>query len=145
MFNKKNKINVLVQTLVLFFLLLAIDQFIKYKIHQNGGFYICNEGISFGVPILLIFFWLFLGIFLILTLSYCKNLLNNNQLNKFNLFFLVLIISGAISNAIDRFLFGCVIDFINVNISIIPIFNFADIFIFLGCSFFLLGNITKKH
>jgi len=54
---------------------------------------------------------------------------------------LILVLSGAISNLIDRLYYGCVIDFINLKVW--SIFNLADIFICLGV-FLLIINLKKK-
>ncbi len=53
---------------------------------------------------------------------------------KFKLISLVLILSGAIGNMIDRVTNGFVVDFIDFHYSGFnyPIFNFADIFISVG-------------
>lgn len=56
---------------------------------------------------------------------------------------LVLILSGAIGNLIDRLFRGFVIDFIDVNIFNFPNFNIADISIVLGI-FTLIVIITKQ-
>ena len=54
--------------------------------------------------------------------------------NQKNIFFEILIISGAISNIIDRFLYSGVIDFIDFHINTWhwPTFNIADISIVIG-------------
>ena len=55
----------------------------------------------------------------------------------------IFILSGSISNLIDRLFRGYVIDFIKVNILDFPCFNLADILIFLGVMFILLSYIYK--
>lgn len=56
---------------------------------------------------------------------------------------LVLILSGAIGNLIDRLFRGFVIDFIDINVLNFPNFNIADIAIVLGI-FVLIIVITKS-
>lgn len=56
---------------------------------------------------------------------------------------LVLILSGAIGNLIDRLFRGFVIDFIDINVFNFPNFNIADISIVLGI-FVLIIVITKS-
>ena len=53
---------------------------------------------------------------------------------KFNLVFIILIISGAIGNLIDRVFRGFVVDFISFILfnSQMPVFNIADIFVTCG-------------
>lgn len=114
----------------IFFILSAIfiDQFSKYIIRSYGGFYICNQGISFGMPLpqILIFFIsmaviVFL-LFLILNFKF-------NSLWRIN-YALLLVVSGAISNLLDRLRLGCVVDFISLLSC--PVFNLADAFIVIG-------------
>lgn len=135
-----------------FVFLIITDQLIKYTIRSNGGFYICNRGVAFGLHLP---FWLVLTIelafiffasFLIFPPQADQPLAGNKLLNfKFlnfnfisnfirrsgsNYFPLILILSGTVSNIIDRLCFGCVIDFIDLKIW--PVFNFADSFIVIG-------------
>jgi signal peptidase II len=54
----------------------------------------------------------------------------------------VLIASGAIGNAIDRILYGKVVDFIDFHIEDLhwPAFNLADTIIFIGATLFLYNQ-----
>jgi|WetSurMetagenome_2_1015567.scaffolds.fasta_scaffold869697_1 lipoprotein signal peptidase len=121
---------------VLFFgLLVFIDQSAKRIIRSKGGFYICNSDISWGIQIpqyLFVIFWLLVIAFLII--------LWIKKRSKINAIFILLIFSGAVSNILDRVVFGCVIDFIKI--SIFPIFNPADIFITAG-TILLLAKSAK--
>lgn len=56
---------------------------------------------------------------------------------------LVLIVSGAMGNLVDRFRFGYVIDFIDVRIW--PVFNIADTSITIGTIFLLISFILAGH
>ena len=59
-----------------------------------------------------------------------------------------LVIGGALGNAIDRFLYGAVADFINVTCCEIRnpySFNLADIFIFVGLIGLLIFKFEEKH
>ena len=60
--------------------------------------------------------------------------------------YILLIISGAISNIVDRCLFGFVIDFIDINYMNYHwfIFNAADIFISYGCIRLLYLRFYRK-
>ena len=55
----------------------------------------------------------------------------------------ILIASGAIGNAIDRILYGKVVDFIDFHIEDLhwPAFNLADTVIFIGATLFLYNQI----
>ena len=59
-----------------------------------------------------------------------------------------LVIGGALGNAIDRFLYGAVADFINVTCCEIRnpySFNLADVFIFVGLIGLLIFKFEEKH
>lgn len=68
---------------------------------------------------------------------------NSNKVDFSIIISLILILSGAIGNLIDRLFRGFVIDFIDVNIFNFPNFNIADISIVLGI-FTLIVIITKQ-
>jgi lipoprotein signal peptidase len=113
-------------------LIIALDQMFKYKIRHSGGFYICNSGISFGLVFLPEIFWLISGVFLILTVFYFKFLIEKALFQPFYLPVYIFILGGALSNVIDRLVFGCVIDFFSIGLKFFPYFNMADFAIFLG-------------
>ena len=118
--------------LLLFISLIFIDQLSKFIIRHFGGFYICNSGIVFGikVPALAIYlFWI--AILILIFYIHKKRLLLNS-------YFVILFLSGAISNLLDRLIFGCIIDFIDLRFW--PVFNPADIFICLGAIIVLIRH-----
>ena len=78
-----------------------------------------NQGISFGLWPSNI--WLIINLLLIIYLVNYKS----HSLGKY------LIISGGLSNLIDRIIRGRIVDFINIYHNL-PKFNLADIFISLG-------------
>jgi len=140
---KEKKLNLLYFSFGTSFIII-LDQFIKYKIRQIGGFYICNKGISFGIQIMPIFFGLFVGILFIASLFYFYyNLSKNKTIDLLISISLILIFSGAISNFLDRIYLGCVIDFISIPILNFPIFNIADIAISIG-GLIIFYNIQRK-
>ena len=55
---------------------------------------------------------------------------------------ILFILAGAFGNIIDRIALGYVIDFINIHV--IPVFNFADIFINIGVGLLLIDSF-KSH
>ena len=117
-------------------------------VRSHGGFYICNTGIAFGIEpspkfwgvIILVIAVILLYQIFNFKFSIFKQFTINKYLN-FQSLVLLLIISGAFSNIIDRVYFGCVIDFINLRFW--PIFNLADIFITAG-AILLLSQIIKR-
>lgn len=127
---------------ILFVFVILLDQFIKYKIRQEGGFYICNSGISFGLEINETFFWLSLAFFIII-FFYIHHFYNKEVFSKLSLLSLSLIGAGAFSNIIDRLIFGCVLDYIIIH-PIFPVFNISDISIFLGSCSLLFSLYSKK-
>lgn len=113
--------------------LIIIDQASKYLIRHTGGFYICNKGIAFGITLPEAVFYVFwIAIISIFSVLYLKGKHNNAY---------VLILSGAISNIIDRITYGCVTDFIDLKFW--PVFNLADILITIGVIMLILQ--IKKH
>lgn len=154
------RLNLLLSGLFLVF----IDQLSKYLVRSQGGFYICNEGIAFGIKLpeaiilcLSIALVLFLGYlilkskFEILTeikITKLKNLdlIENLKLKienyKSEKIGIILMMAGAISNILDRVIHGCVIDFIDLKFW--PVFNLADSFIVLGAILLVLGYLKKQ-
>ena len=111
--------------------------------------HIHNFGISFGLFSGQFPYWFFVICGIIVTLIIVYMMLNStNIIEKWGL---TVIISGAISNIIDRMLNGYVIDFIYFHYRDFywPAFNFADIYITLGIllimSQFLKELFTQKE
>ena len=141
--------------------LILIDQLSKYLIRHLDGFYVCNKGIAWGIALPSFFI---LTISIILLVFICLLILNYNFKNFYlieslklkigNSYPVMFILSGGISNVIDRISYGCVIDFINLqfwpasiamrSIAGWPVFNFADIFIATGAIMLILTNLKMK-
>ncbi len=172
-----------IKSALFFISLVAIDQFSKYLIRSSGGFYVCNKNIALGIkaPDYLFFpLWMIIVIALILFLisrSKAQIIPNQVQIKKSskiwildfiwnNLNFeiwhfktdvvaLILILSGAVSNVVDRLFFGCVIDFIDLKfwpasnalpgIAGWPVFNLADIFISSGAILLLVKYLKSYY
>lgn len=126
--------------------LAGFDQFTKYlamnHLKHSGGIeilpgifrleYLENHGAAFGIlqeqwMLLLIFTGL---IFLFLILLYYKIPLQNRYLPI--LAVLVLLLSGAVGNLIDRIFHSYVIDFFYFSLIDFPIFNVADCYVVIG-------------
>jgi signal peptidase II len=115
---------------------ISVDQLFKYIIRFSGGFYICNKGITWGLTFPKLFIILcFILIILVFILKFPPKAdqpwaekIKNYQ--KAITFSVLLILSGALSNIIDRLYYGCVIDFIDLKFW--PVFNIADIYITVG-------------
>jgi len=124
-------------------LIAAIDQFFKHKIRQNGGFFVCNKGISFNFPLPHATFWILL-IFIIFVIGVCFYLYKKSAVSSHFLLSLVLIGGGTASNGLDRLFFGCVFDYVRFPLKYLPLFNLADVSIFLGTCFLLFALLFKN-
>ena len=105
--------------------------------------HIHNFGVSFGFLSGIVSPWILIFIGL-LVVGFITYLMFNSKdlLEKWGLF---IIISGALSNIIDRIINGYVIDFIYLHISNFywPAFNFADIYISIGILMVIINIINK--
>lgn len=126
--------------LIFIFLFLA-DQLTKIAsgfFSDNISFInpICNKHIAWSVPVKPAFFYpLWLAIIFLLIIFFWQK---NDSWTKISLIF---ILSGAVSNLLDRLLRGCVIDFIDIKIW--PVFNLADVYIIIGTATLLIFKILK--
>lgn len=168
-----------INNFIFFAFLIFADQLSKYLIRHSSGFYICNKGIAFGLGFskyLFLLFWLLAIIIIIFILISKFKVQSSNQdqnqkpktfkiwvldfiwnnldfeiwISKISVLPLILVLSGAISNIIDRLIYGCIIDFIDLKVW--PVFNLADVFITLGVILFLFyfykkpdSRLTKKY
>ena len=119
--------------------------FIKYQSIELTSFLsmtpVWNSGISFG-------FFQNSGeigrygftIFAIIV-SFCL-IVSSLKLPRYSSLGFILIASGAIGNAIDRIIYGKVVDFIDFHIEDLhwPAFNLADTIIFVGATLFLYNQ-----
>ena len=135
-----------ISIIIIFFLIIFFDQLSKILVIKNFQLYeslsilpffnltfVVNYGFAFGflnnpslnqIIVILVIFSI---------IAYFLYLLIKTQ-DQFFRFSLILIISGAIGNFIDRILYGFVIDFIDIYLGSYhwPAFNLADSSITLG-------------
>lgn len=127
--------------------LFVLDQLLKYLAKNNPDFsvyliknyfgweYFANLGIAFSIPVPISIVLIATPLFLLwLILSVLK------EKHKDKFLALSLIAAGALSNFIDRMLFGYTIDYIRIFTAVI---NVADIMIFSGI-LMLLSQKGKK-
>lgn len=108
-----------IKLLLIFFVIIALDQLSKYFFVIN----VCNSGVAFGFGKNITFLIPFL---VLVTVSYLFLKSSDKRLRiAFSL-----ILAGGVSNLIDRAFFGCVRDFISL--MSFPVFNLADASITLG-------------
>lgn len=118
--------------ILLLSLFFVIDFFIDNKIRLLGGFYVCNKNISFNLSISPFLFW-FIFCALISFLFYLiRGKFYKQEPSIVVVYFFFI---GVLLNITDRLLYGCVIDYINVPIFSLPLFNVADILITIGAVF----------
>lgn len=134
--------------------LIFIDQFSKFIIRlrqpADGGFYICNKNIAFGIPLPELIFWPIIVIIVILLflefrkcfMPICVSDGNQSSLRRPNPLYLAIALAGILSNLIDRLFFGCVIDFIDLKFW--PLFNLADVMIVMGAILLIIQNFNTK-
>ena len=152
-FGTLNLISILIIFIVLdyFTKLWALETlFIEYKSIKLTSFLsmtpVWNSGISFGflqdtgkigrygltIFAFLVSIWLILSSF---------------KLPRYSSLGFILIASGAIGNAIDRIIYGKVVDFIDFYIEDFhwPAFNLADTIIFIGACLFLFNQFFTSE
>ncbi len=108
-----------------------VDQFLKFlAVRLNLA--VINKGIAFGLfksfqnyPLLILAI-LIIGLFLFL-LAVCK-LLAHRDGKK--IFYLALVLTGGLSNLLDRWIYGGVVDYLHL--PRLPSFNLADLAINIG-------------
>jgi signal peptidase II len=118
----------------LFVALVALDQITKYIASPS----LCNKNLAWNLPLssgVFYFVWLIIVTALIYALVRTTSLQQK--------MFLTLILTGAISNILDRVFFGCVRDYIDLKFW--PVFNLGDIYITIGIMLLLLNLINTSR
>lgn len=156
MIKKIDKKDILI--IVITVLIILIDQLAKFfiiknlynnsKVIINGVLnftYVENTGGAYGIGNNNIIFYILINVIVIGLLA--KFILSKKEeVNKFVLISMSLIMAGGIGNLIDRIYRGYVIDYIDINpLFKYPIFNFADICIVLGIIYIGINLIIHKE
>jgi signal peptidase II len=124
----------------LFVALIGIDQLIKYIIMHVGHVEIlCNYGVAFGLILPQIAFFTLWGAIMAFVIYYWYTKRSASVSRQLPF---VLIVSGGVSNMIDRILCGCVIDY--VPFLTISSFNFADALISFGAFLWLRQLFVER-
>lgn len=162
--NHTNKLNIsgkivgiYLPAILSFCLLVGIDQFVKYLVYSKMELhssivvwqdifeihYIQNSGAAWGLfenkQVLFIIssiLVLFIGIFL-----YIKCI--NRDIFKDIRMLIILILSGAVGNMIDRIRFQYVVDFLYFKLIDFPVFNIADCYVTIGFIFLIILILFK--
>jgi len=138
-------------------IIVTIDQFTKMLIKQYmqerdsiaviGEIlkltYVKNPGMAFGIQIGgRLFYTVFASIACVIILAALFRLKPENFSARFAL---ATILGGAAGNLIDRFIYSEVVDFIDVRVIHWPVFNFADIAVFIGMIILIAIVIFEKN
>lgn len=135
--------------------LILIDQITKYIVSiqlQNGReidiiknifslSYVENRGIAFGMMQGGRWFFVIFTILILLAYIYYYNKVLKYKKDIFYNISLILIVSGAIGNFIDRVHLGYVIDFLYFKLINFPVFNLADIYVVIGAILYVIVNL----
>lgn len=106
--------------------------------------YVCNKGVSFGLLNSISHGHIFLSLVAVLiSIFFIRMLVKTND--KSEIVSLILILSGAFGNLIDRVQNGCVTDFLHVYYRSyhFPVFNVADCFVTLGAIILIISEAKK--
>ncbi len=147
--------------LIVTILLIAIDQITKYIALINlkpisstvfiKGFmdftFVENRGAAFGILEGQRWFFVVITVIISVAIIYAFLKLPNKKEYMYLRVSLVLILSGAIGNVIDRFFRGYVVDFFEFTFINWPVFNVADIYVVVGTMLFafLLLFVIKEE
>ncbi len=147
--------------LIVTILLIAIDQITKYIALINlkpisstvfiKGFmdftFVENRGAAFGILEGQRWFFVVITVTISVAIIYAFLKLPNKKEYMYLRVSLVLILSGAIGNVIDRFFRGYVVDFFEFTFINWPVFNVADIYVVVGTILFafLLLFVIKEE
>ena len=147
----------IVPAIISVMLLTALDQLTKYLITSNMDLYdsipiisgvleihyIRNAGMAWGMlQNKQIIFYICTIIFIALAGAFYIRLAKINKYKEMRIV-IVIIISGAIGNFIDRIRFKYVIDFIYFKIINFPVFNVADCYVTIGVFLLMFLFIFK--
>ncbi len=120
---------------------MIVNAWLNFEVHWNRG--ISFGWFSFSSPGK--FFLLSLAIIAVICL-FCLYVWGQHQQGK-PLYFEMLVLTGALSNLVDRLKFGAVLDFIDFHVGAwhFAVFNFADICISLGIIGLLLLQVKELY
>lgn len=104
--------------------------------------YVPNPYIAFSIPLSGLFLNIIIISAILSLIYYIIYLIIAKKNLKALIFPLTFILFGAISNILDRLLYGFVIDYFDLHY--FTIFNIADIMIFFGVIFVLFYNLHKS-
>ncbi len=133
-------------------LMLALDQTVKYwafsalrpqhtvALIENVFHltYVENRGSAFSLFASLNFRWIFVALAIAITVVIFFMLKRRVLQTALGSWSLVLVAAGALGNAIDRVVYGFVVDMFDFCLIHFPVFNIADIWICVGGALFII-------
>lgn len=100
--------------------------------------YVENRGAAFSLFAKFDSQWIFVALAAIITIAIFISLYKQIFQTKMGQWSVILIVAGAIGNAIDRVIHGFVVDLFDFRLINFPVFNVADIFICIGGVLFVI-------
>lgn len=100
-----------------------------------------NRGAAFGILSGQRIFFIILTVVVVIGIVYSFYKLPTTREYNLLRYGLLLVLSGAIGNVIDRALRGYVVDFLEVTFIKWPVFNMADIYVVVGACFILFLSL----
>ncbi len=136
------------------FLLMVLDRVVKIATLEhfevNGGedidfglftfTFVKNQGAAFGVGQGQQPFFILMAVFICCLIVW---MVFSGEPTALQLLACILVVPGAVGNAVDRFEYNYVIDMINVNFIDFPVFNVADICITVGVVLLVLAVVLR--
>lgn len=131
--------NILDKIYVMIVVIILLLQTVSFCVQKYSEVSTINNSFIFGL-----FGNNFLSIFFSILILLLIIILENKKIISNNSF--VLVVAGAISNIVDRLIYGGSVDYISI--LNYPTFNLADVLIVIGCLILILemmkSNIYKK-
>lgn len=120
--------------------LIVIDQVVKWFVLRSQEIEsLCNYGIAMGIILPQVAFVILWGAIMMCVIYFWIQRISEKFFVQLPY---ILILSGGVSNIIDRFYYGCVVDYIPF--LSISSFNIADAFITMGAVIILWQNFFEK-
>lgn len=101
-----------------------------------------NYYMAFSLPVSGLLLNLAIVLVICILIYYIIFLIRNRENQKSSIILLIIILLGAISNVTDRFIYGYVIDYLELRY--FTVFNLADVMISFGALMLIFKNFNKN-
>lgn len=126
--------------------LLAISSFATHPLKLIGNIFsfqlTANYYIAFSLPLSGLTLNLIILLLVILITIYITYLAFRQRQKKLEIITMAVIWAGALSNLIDRWTYGYVVDYLNLKY--FTVFNLADVMISVGALILIIKNLRNK-